>query len=465
MQPIPFATQSYLDPSRPVSVQRLVNMYLQPKSEQAKSRTALHGTPGLKLWSTVGDGPCRGMIGMGGSLYVVSGTGVYRVDESLNVTYINEIPGTSDVSIATNGVHVFIAASSKKTYALNETVFNELSIQRFNGLAFQDGYILATERGTQSLFISSLDPGDGSPPTWNSLDFTLVNANPDLNVGIANLNRETWVFNERSAQIYYNSGAADFPFTRNPSGVVERGCSASGTIATIQGAVFWLGDDKRVYANQGYVATPISTPAIDYEIQQISTVSAATAFVYSQRGHAHYVLTFPGDATFVYDITTGLWHERKSWERDDWRARHHSFWFGKHLVGDAANGNIYELDHDTFTDNGDTIRRVMTSPPLHAGRNRAFMGRLEIDAEFGVGLEGDGQGSTPSAMLRWTDDGGRTYSNELWRGFGRSGRYKHRAVWTRLGSFRERSLELSISDPVKSVVIEAYADIAAGGVS
>jgi hypothetical protein len=465
MQPIPFATQSYMDPSRPVSVQRLVNMYLQPKSEQAKSRTALHGTPGLKLWSTVGDGPCRGVIGMNGSLYIVSGGELYIVQSNGSWEYINDISGSGPVAMATNGTHIIVTSNAEPSYAVNADSFQELEIPSFSDLTFQDGYILATERGTQRLFISSLDPGDGNPPSWDSLDFTLVNANPDLNVGIANLNRETWVFNERSAQVYYNSGAADFPFARNPSGVVERGCASKDSIATIQGAVLWLGDDSRVYANNGYVATPVSTPAIDYEIQQINGSNSAVAFVYSQRGHAHYVLTFPGKATFVYDLTTGLWHERQSWAREDWRARNHVFWFGKHLVGDALNGNIYELDHDTYTDNGDTIRRVMTSPPLHAGRNRTFMSRLEIDAEFGVGLEGDAQGSTPQAMLRWTDDGGRTYSNELWRGFGRSGRYKNRAVWTRLGSFRERSLELSISDPVKTVVIEAYADVAAGGVS
>ena len=195
MQPIPFATQSYLDPSRPVSVQRLVNMYLQPKSEQAKSRTALHGTPGLKLWSTVGDGPCRGVIGMNGSLYIVSGGELYIVQQNGSSEYINDISGSGPVAMATNGTHVIITSNAEPSYAVNANSFQELEIPSFSDLTFQDGYILATERGTQRLFISSLDPGDGNPPSWDSLDFTLVNANPDLNVGIANLNRETWVFN------------------------------------------------------------------------------------------------------------------------------------------------------------------------------------------------------------------------------------------------------------------------------
>lgn len=461
MQPIPFATQSYLDPSRPVSVQRLVNMYLQPKSPGSKSQTALHGTPGLKLWATVGNGPCRGMMGMGGFLYVVSGTELYRVSSGGVATLVNTVSGAGATRMSNNGTHVVIVTNSIPVYAADATAFYELTVENLNGITFQDGYMLGTVRGTQSLRISNLNDA----LTWDSLDFTLVNANPDLNVGLANLNRETWVFNERSAQVYYNSGAADFPFARNPSGVVERGCVASDSIAAIQGVVMWLGDDLRVYRNEGYSAIPISTPAIDDQIANLTSHSGARGLVYADRGHVHYVLTFPAQQTFVYDLVTGLWHERQSYDREDWRGRCHAYWFGKHLVGDAVNGRIYELDDDTYTDNGDTIRRVMTSPPLHAGRNRAFMGRLEVDMEFGVGLEGSGQGSDPQAMLRWTDDGGRTYSNELWRTFGKSGQYRHRAVWTRLGSFRERSLELSISDPVQSVIIEAYADIFAGGVS
>lgn len=461
MQPIPFATQSYLDPSRPVSVQRLVNMYLQPKAAQAKGRTALHGTPGLTLWTTVGDGPCRGMIGMGGLLYVVSGSGLYRVDSAGSVTYVNEISGTGPVSMAMNGFHVVIATNGLSVYAADESSYQELDVQSLNGLTYQDGYILAAVRASQTLRISNLN----NALVWDDLDTTEVNANPDLNVGIANLNRETWVFNELTAQVYYNSGAAAFPFDRNPSGVIERGCIASASISAFQGSVLWLGDDLRVYTNNGYVAVPVSTPAIDYEIQKLASHASAEGFTYAQRGHVHYVLTFPNQATFVYDLVTGLWHERQSYDRDDWRARKYARWFGKRLVGDFENGNIYELDHDAYTENGATIRRVMTSPPIHAGRNRVFMTRLEIDAEFGVGLEGSVQGSTPEVMLRWTDDGGRTYSNELWRGLGRSGDYKYRAVWTRLGSFRERSLELSMSDPVRGVTIQAYADIAAGGLS
>lgn len=460
MRPIPFAQHSYRDASRDISVQRLVNLYLQPKSAQSKSRTALHGTPGLKLWTTVGDGPCRGIKGMGGYLYVVSGNKAYRIDSNKNASFAGNVAGNGPVGIASNGIHVAITTSGADIYAISETGYNALTIENADGVAFQDGYLLFAERNSQKFFISNLNDA----LTYDALDFTQVNAQPDLNKGIVNANRETWVFGERTAQVYYNSGAADFPFARNPSGIIERGCIAPRSIVSYQGRVAWLGDDGRVYINSGYAPTAISTPAIDNEIAGISAKNGAVAFVYSHSGHIFYVLTFPDNATYVFDVSTGFWHERKSDGRSDWRARGHDFWFGKQFVGDAVNGNIYELDDDTYTDNGSTIVRSLTSPPLHADRQRVFFGRLELDMENGVGLEGSGQGSDPQVMLRWTDDGGRSYSNELWRYLGQGGKYRWRTFWQRLGSSFERSYELSMSDPVKFVLIEAYHDIRTGGV-
>jgi hypothetical protein len=58
-------------------------------------------------------------------------------------------------------------------------------------------------------------------------------------------------------------------------------------------------------------------------------------------------------------------------------------------------------------------------------------------------------------MLRWSNDGGSTWSNEHWRTIGKIGRYRDRAIWRRLGMARDRVFEVSISDPVRAVVISA----------
>jgi hypothetical protein len=58
-------------------------------------------------------------------------------------------------------------------------------------------------------------------------------------------------------------------------------------------------------------------------------------------------------------------------------------------------------------------------------------------------------------MLRWSNDGGSTWSNEHWVSIGKIGHYANRALWRRLGWSRDRIFEVAISDPVKAVIVSA----------
>jgi hypothetical protein len=82
--------------------------------------------------------------------------------------------------------------------------------------------------------------------------------------------------------------------------------------------------------------------------------------------------------------------------------------------------------------------------------------------ETGVGLDGSGQGTDPKAMLRWSDDGGHSWSNENWKEVGKIGQRKGLVDWRRLGMSRDRVYEVKITDPVKVVLIGAELEIEAG---
>ena len=67
-------------------------------------------------------------------------------------------------------------------------------------------------------------------------------------------------------------------------------------------------------------------------------------------------------------------------------------------------------------------------------------------------------GYDPQVMLRWSDDGGHTWSNEHWRSMGKIGEYGYRTIWRRLGmtlKLRDRVYEVSGTDPVKLAVMGA----------
>jgi hypothetical protein len=133
----------------------------------------------------------------------------------------------------------------------------------------------------------------------------------------------------------------------------------------------------------------------------------------------------------------------------------HIYFAGKHLVGDWANGNVYEYSLEAYTDNGNAIPRIRACQTLQAGmdmqRNSSFL----LDMDTGVGIT-VGQGSDPQAMLRWSKDGGKTWSNQLWRTMGKIGEYSRRCVWRRVGGGRRTVYEVQITDPVKVAITGAY---------
>lgn len=134
---------------------------------------------------------------------------------------------------------------------------------------------------------------------------------------------------------------------------------------------------------------------------------------------------------------------------------------GSQYVGDYANGKIYKLDMDTYTDDGTAIRRIRRTQIINKERNNVIHNKVEVDFEHGVGLSGSGDGSDPQATLKWSDDEGNTWSDGMSVDIGAYQQYGTRAIWRRLGKSRNRIYELTIEEPVKVVITGSYADLKA----
>jgi hypothetical protein len=232
--------------------------------------------------------------------------------------------------------------------------------------------------------------------------------------------------------------------------------------------LFWLGRDRRgqgiIYRANGYTGVRISTHAVEWQIQQYSDLTDAIGYTYQQDGHSFYVLIFPNaNTTWVYDAATQVWHERAGFIDGEF-TRHRSncqmAFNNLVVVGDYQNGNIYAFDLDDFSDNGGIQKWLRSWRALPTGTNtlkRTTQHTLQLDCESGVGLN-LGQGSEPQVMLRFSDDGGHTWSNEHWRSMGKIGEYYKRVIWRRLGmtvKLRDRVYELSGTDPVKITIMGA----------
>jgi len=464
---IPFLGGSGHARSVSVNATRTVNLYAEMDAE-GKSQIALYGTPGLVQFATTHAAEVRGLYEAAGRLFSVVGNTFYEVSSAGVATNRGTLTSVNGpVSMADNGLMVaLVDGANGYRFTLTANVFAQIADPDFpaaDRIAFQDGYFIVNDAGTGSFFITSLYGTDVDP-----LDFATAEGAPDPLISLICDHRELWLFGDESTEVWFNSGAVDFPFERINGAFLEMGCGAAHSVAKLDNSVYWLTQDKRghgqVVRAQGYQPKIVSTRAVEFAIDGYATISDAIAYTYHQEGHAFYVLTFPtANATWCLDVTTGLWHERMYWDGAENRHRGncHAFCFGRHLVGDHANGKIYELDLSAYTDDGAALRAIRRTQHQHAQGKRLFWSALQIDIEAGVGLV-TGQGSDPQMMLRWSDDGGKTWSSEHWRDMGKIGEYSRRAIWRRLGQSRNRVYEVAITDPVKRVIIDAWADVEAG---
>jgi hypothetical protein len=464
----PILGSSYVVRSVNAADARMVNLFPEIIAEGGKEPAFLQRCPGLRLLATVGSGPVRGMWQFGAYGYVVSGNSLYKIDTAYNSTLLGAVSGTGPVSMADNGTQLFVAANPDGyIYNANTNVFAQITDPDFPGavtVGYLDGYFVFNEPNSQKIWITSLLDGTQVDP----LDFASAEGSPDGVIAILSNFREIWVFGTNSVEVWYDSGASDFPLQRIQGAYNELGCAAAYTVAKMDNGVFWLGQDARgrgmVYRANGYQGQRISTHAVEWHIQSYGDISDAIAYTYQQDGHSFYVLTFPSaDRTWVYDVATNSWHERAGWSNSVF-TRHRSncqmVFSNEIIVGDYQNGNLYAFDPEVYADDGQIQRWLRSWRALPTGQNnlkRTAHHMLQLDCESGVGLN-LGQGSDPQAMLRWSDDGGHTWSNEHWSGMGKIGEYYRRVIWRRLGmtlKLRDRVYEVSGTDPVKIAIMGA----------
>ncbi len=483
----------------------MVNLFPELIPEGGKEPAFLNRAPGLKFLQSVGTGPIRGLWAHqtnGSDFYVASGNEFYKLNSLTGTpTLLGTISGAGQVSIADNGTQLFIACNPR-SYIYNEVTnaFAEITDPDFTGavtVGYLDGYFVYNEPNSQKVWVTQLLDGTQIDP----LSFASAEGSPDGLVAINVNHREAWLFGTDSVEVWYDAGLPDFPLTRIQGAFNELGCAAAFSVAKLDNSIFWLAKDARgqgvIYRSQGYSGQRISTHAIEWQIQQYANMSDAVGYTYQQDGHAFYVLNFPtADRTWVYDVSTQGWHERAGFLNGAFtrnRGNCQCNFGGTIIVGDFENSNIYALDLTTYADNGGPQKWLRSWRALPTGTNnlkRTAQHSLQLDCETGVGLNGVDQteniewffytssgdqlvttsgdlllfsppfvqGANPQVMLRWSDDGGHTWSNEHWASIGKIGEHGFRAIWRRLGmtqKLRDRVYEVSGTDPVKIDIVGA----------
>ena len=469
--PVQITGASYQSRSKPLSSQVTQNWY-QQFNEQGKESFVLLPFPGLKL---IGSevGLDRGFHRMAEVTYQVKGTNLYAIDSSGAHTLIGFIPGTGRVIMADDGINMFIVATPNVwKFSADTNTVTRVTDSNIDGAKsvdfFNNQFIYTFDK-----FSTVSNVGDGS--TASGLNIIGEETLPDDLVRDYVFDEVIYRMGVRSIVGWYNSGVGSPPIEKLQGRIFTVGLAAINSVANTDQALYWLGDDFAIYRAASGREERISTDAISNEIQKYTKIDDAIANTFTFEGQNFYQITFPtGNKTFVINESLGVngWFELSSGVNSPLQSSRYQGQsiisaYGKNLVADESNGNVYELDFSTYMNNDEAMQRVRVSQSvngdlLNSKGKRIQMSSLKIIMESGVGVI-DGQGDNPRIMIEYSDDGGRSWVAGSWPRVGRLGEFTLQVEWFGLGSFYDRIFRVSTTDPVNYSIFSATIDLRLAG--
>lgn len=498
--PIPLFGIGNVGRSVNVNAQQRTNLYVEVQQESEKSRLALFPTPGLVSFVNFGAAPCRGIYRVRDYLYLVNRNTLWRVaNDGTTLSLGTLVTSTGRVDFSDNGTQIIVVdGPNGYIYNIDTAVFTQISSPGFPGatsVTFLNGYFVVTRPDSGEFYASAIYDG----LTWSALEFATAESNPDNLVRVIADNGQLCLFGPETTEFWGDSGALDFPFARVGASAIEWGLAARWSLCKFMDSLIFLRKNRlgavQVCTLSGYVATPVSTPEMDYVFSQYSAVENATGFSYMVSGHPFYQINFPSaNESWLYDGLTKAWSKVES-SGGRHRAEMQINFLDQSLVTDYETGKVYRFDENALTDDGAQIARELITRHQSMGSFTSF-DEVWLEMEPGVGvtpafgpplddsplfidfdlqnfIDFDGElladfvginrpaempvpEVNPRMMMSVSKDGGKTYGKELWVPIGQQGEYRRRAVWRRLGRSRDFVFRFRMTDPVKPIIVAAW---------
>ena len=460
--PIPIVGPTYTNRSLPVGSQVTQNFYVEV-NKGGDEVVSMQPFPGLKAWSSAGSGKDRGFGVRGGVLYKVSGTELYSVSSVGTAVLIGTILGSNRCTLAedTDG-NLVITNGIGKPYSYDGsslTQGTDVDLPDASTVAYiNDRVIYESATG---LSFADLD----TPLTVNSANVLSSNTRADAMMSVVAHRQQVFAFGAETIEPSYFTGSGTPPYARVNNAVQQVGTCAKYSVSTNNNYIYFLDNLRQPARMSGLTVQTIGNPAIGQSIDKYSVVDDCYTVCFSFDNQDFCLFSFPSeDESWLFSEQSQLWTSLSfGVDGSQHLMSDYMYIYGRHLVSDRRNGNIYELDFETFTDNGDTIRRQrdtisINSKDLSVPGRKLFMNSLQLVIEPGASLVT----ATATVMMQYSDDNGRTWSSERWASIGDQGDYTYKVEWFGLGDFYNRMFRFSMSDPIKWVLISAHADVEMG---
>ncbi len=474
-----FLGPSYQSSSYMADAEDLINLFIEKnETPNAPDPYCLLPTPGFEELVAVAEGPIRGILfcDVPERCFFVAGFRLYEWDGTTATARGTVASDDHPATLCWNGANgdqLFITSGDVGyCYELSSNILSTVLASGAAMGAFLDGYFLAIDAALGILQLSDLLDGQ----TWDGTQVAQRTAGADPWSWMTVIRREIWLGGNRTTEVWVNVGAFPFPFAPIPGAFFELGSAAAFSAIRDVSPLLWVAENaqgtRTIRMASGYDGARVSTSAIETALQSYDTVDDATSFGFQMQGHVFYAVTFPSaDATWGFDSKEGAWfkwlywnHATSTWEA--LRVGTHAYGFGMHLVGDRATGTLYRMGTDLYTDVDDEpIRRLRQPPRLSDGQKRISVSGIQVVMDVGVGVSGSSTTDpdvNPSAMLRTSRDGGRTWGSERWMEIGKRGQYGTRVYWTRCGTARNRVDQFTFSAAVPIKITGAEIELEVG---
>jgi hypothetical protein len=299
------------------------------------------------------------------------------------------------------------------------------------------------------------DWATASDPTDWTGEYATTEAKPDLARSMLVANQYLIFHGQKTIEPWRDDGSS---FVRELQGTVDIGTIARYSPTNINGTIYFFDSSYEISRLVGFQVENISNPNLSRYLRSFESVADAIGDYLFIDGKHFYMLTFPSEQkTIVYDIAMNQWYEWSYWnaniaERRAFKANCVAIpteW-KKTLIGDRANGKIYEMTGTT--DDGDDINTVLVTDEIDRGYPDAWKFCSGIDLTF---KRADTAQSPKKMSISWRDNGETAWSATEQVEIESIGKTTTRVHLRRLGAYKSRVWRFTMTDATQAALIEA----------
>lgn len=376
--------------------------------------------------------PCRGTINWNGTLYVVYGDKLARVDVDGNVTNIGSVNSGSHVTMTYSFDRLAIATGNRMWYydGTSLTPVTDPDLGAVLDVVWIDGYFITTDG--EFIVVTELN----NPFSVDPLKYGSSEAEPDPVVGLAKVNNELFALNRYSIEVFNNIGGDGFPFQRNDGSMVQRGAISTHAKAVLNDILFFVGGGRNesigLFATKGGNSEKVSTDEIDRILNEndLSEIYVESRIYLSHQ----FIYIHLSEQTLVFDygasqiVGMSVWHILKCENQLLYRAKYFCQVYSQWISADVQKNKLGTMTEATPTLYGDPVNWEINTMILWNSGRTTILHEIEL-----VGLPSQ----FSDGYMDMTYSRGVTWSNPRRMPVPKIGDYKTRMRWLRCGMIRD----------------------------